>query len=235
VFRNTNRSHRIRLGHASLVAFLLVVSACSGRPRFVVTGDASDATGDRRTDGAGGGGGAPPSDAPLEAQIALPDAQVSSCMPVGERAHALQENMQVSSVADVVYSSEPPSSGPNCGVPGIYGAYSEAQPLDRCYWINNLARGGIVLLYNCPGGCPDVVQELAASVLAARDPDCANTKRIVITPDPTLPTQVAAVAWGYTWTSSCLDQATTPALLTFINSRIGSHGQAPERQTNACP
>jgi hypothetical protein len=160
---------------------------------------------------------------------------VSSCMPAGERAHAVLENTPVSSVDGVAYSSDPPSSGPNCGVPGIYGAYSEAQPLGRCYWINNLARGGIVLLYNCPGGCPQVVQQLAASVLSARDPDCTNTKRVVITPDPTLPTQVAAVAWGYTWTSGCLDQATTPALVSFMNRHIGSGGQAPERQTNACP
>lgn len=152
----------------------------------------------------------------------------SACVTEGERRFTPQAGTHVNSTANVMYNSNPPSSGPHCPQPGAYGQYTPAQPLDRCYWIHNLEHGAIVLLYNCPMGCPDILEGLTRVLAdAPRDPDCAN-RRILITPYPMLDTRVAAAAWGFTWKANCLDDAARAQLVKFIGDHIGSKGMAPE-------
>jgi hypothetical protein len=155
----------------------------------------------------------------------------SMCMPMEQKLTPMPSTV-VNSTDDVMYNSNPPSSGPHGPMPVGYGAYDK--PVDRYYWLANLARGAVVLLYNCPAGCPEIVTELArAEEEAAKDPDCPASKRVLITPYPMLDTKVAAVAWGSTWKATCVDAAAHLALVAFISDHLGSRGAAPEKTT--CP
>jgi hypothetical protein len=109
---------------------------------------------------------------------------------------------------DVEWTNNPPTSGPHYPV---WAAWDREYPtLPRGYYVHNLEHGGIVLLYNCADGCPDVVEQLR-NVARNMEPDstCTSpiTKRVVIAPDPLLPegVQIAAVAWNAAYTASCYD------------------------------
>jgi hypothetical protein len=148
-----------------------------------------------------------------------------ACVPEGEKQHTVLASPHVSSpasLATVIYSSNPPSSGPHCS---STASYAQMSPIDRCNWLHNLEHGAVVLLYNCAVACPELVaqlQQVAAS--AKRDPLC-GTRRILITADPMLDTRVAAAAWGFTWKSDCFNEAAGASLVGFIDAHIG---HAPE-------
>lgn len=126
--------------------------------------------------------------------------------------------------APTVYNSNPPSSGPHCPSPVPAGAY--VTPVSRCAYIHNLEHGFVVLLYNCGSTeCPDVVEGLKT---VARDLVTESTCRFpltLLTPDPDIPTQVAAVAWGWTFTASCWDEGAAAALARFAREH---YAQGPE-------
>jgi hypothetical protein len=82
--------------------------------------------------------------------------------------------------------------------------------LDRGYWVHNAEHGGVILLYRCPEGCPDVVDALLDVARAlAPDGSCQAPvrNRVLVVADPLLPpdVQVAAVGWNATYTASCFD------------------------------
>ncbi|HEY4056518.1 MAG TPA: DUF3105 domain-containing protein [Kofleriaceae bacterium] len=122
----------------------------------------------------------------------------------------------------IEWSSNPPATGAHYPVwAGWDRSYTS---LERGYYVHNLEHGGIVLLYNCPDGCPDVVAQLEQDVRdATPDPTCAApvTKRMIIVPDPLLPegVQVAADAWNTYYTASCYD----PYVKTFMRTHY-RHG-----------
>lgn len=129
--------------------------------------------------------------------------------------------------SDIQWDSNPPSSGPHFPIWAAYQAY--ASPVPRGYYVHNLEHGAVVLLYNCPSDCPDVV---AALVQAANqipsDPLCDAAGegirvRTVITPDPLLDVPVAAAAWGWTYRAQCAD---LPTLTSFVQNH---YGQGPEQ------
>lgn len=222
------------------LALAAAAAGCSAQ-EVMFTGEAGapDAGGTAADGAPGGEGGTPIGDVmPADAWVITgpPDGPppVTGCMPEGERKHAVMDSPQVSSTAGVTYNSNPPSSGPHCGAKGAYGNYPADMPLDRCYWIKNLARGDIAIVYNCPDGCPEIQAQVARAFADIVDPDCSNTKRVLVTPYPALDVRVAAVAWGYTWKSGCLDGAARESLVAFINAHIGSKGEAPERTVDVC-
>ncbi len=198
--------------------FLLVLAACGGgadlRPDVAATGDGAPAMGD---------GAAAPGD---RGGAAGDDASVV-CVFEGERRHTVSaDRNHVADNTGVQYGSNPPSSGPHCSSTAPYRTYD--QPLDSCRWLHNLEHGAVVLLYNCPAGCADIVAGLQRAMTeAARDPDCA-TKRIIVSPYPLLDSKVAAAAWGFTWKSPCLDDVARASLVKFIGDHLGSKGIAPE-------
>jgi hypothetical protein len=105
-------------------------------------------------------------------------------------------------------SSNPPATGMHYP---IWAAYDRAYTsLERGYYIHDAEHGAIVLLYNCPDGCPDVVTGLEAVVRAMPvDPGCTAPvrNRALVVADPLLPADVmvAAVAWDVTYTATCVD------------------------------
>jgi hypothetical protein len=93
---------------------------------------------------------------------------------------------------------EPPPGGPHCPSWLPCRVFTTAQ--NRCEWLHNLEHGHLVLAYNCPQGCDDVVQALTGFHASLPSP-----KRALVTPDPLLKTRVAAIVWGYTWAGDSVD------------------------------
>lgn len=125
---------------------------------------------------------------------------------------------------EISWTNNPPTSGPHYP---IWAAWDrEYTQLPRGYYVHNAEHGGIVLLYRCDAGCPDVVAQLLDTARRmAPDPLCTSpiTKRVIVAPDPLLPdgVQVAAVAWNHAYTASCYDS--------YIDTFARAHyAKAPE-------
>jgi hypothetical protein len=118
----------------------------------------------------------------------------------------------------LTWQTNPPAEGPHYPVWAPWAtAYTEVVP--RGNWLHNAEHGGVILLYNCPSGCPDVVAQLQSlGTGLPQDASCEPpiNARWVMTPDPLLPagTQVAAVGWGYLYTATCFDATTLQPFLT---------------------
>jgi hypothetical protein len=122
------------------------------------------------------------------------------------------------------YKANPPATGPHWPFwDTTWGNYLSDQPtpLDRERWLHNLEHGGIVLLYNCPQGCPADTAQLVA-IKNGRRPDKFGAVRVIVNPDKLMPKKFAAVAWGYRWQGDTIDAATINC---FIDAR---YDKAPE-------
>jgi hypothetical protein len=124
----------------------------------------------------------------------------------------------------IEWSTNPPVTGSH--YPSWAGWDRHYQQLDRGFYVHNAEHGGIVLLYNCPTGCQDVVDALLdVTRNATPDGTCADPirHRILVAADPLLPPeiQVAAVAWNRLYTASCFD----PYVATFTREQ---YAHAPE-------
>jgi hypothetical protein len=141
----------------------------------------------------------------------------------------------------VPYVANPPASGMHWPWHADWGVAVEV--IQREYWVHCLEHGGVVLLYNCPpspdggvvtpdsgvlpyacdGGTPpppnSCAQDIAtlAGFIQQQQPDQFGAIRILVTPDPKLPTKFAAVAWDWAWTGDNVDKA---AIACFIKARL---------------
>lgn len=153
------------------------------------------------------------------------DAEAGACQaqirtfPILPSPHILAPNYDAR-----VYNSNPPSSGPHCSVWGRYDTFQQT-PLPRCNYIHNLEHGAVVLLYNCPEGCPEITGAFAELVANYNHDSVCPRPRLIITPDAALTTKVAAAAWGATFTANCLD---VPALRTLEGFARDRYNRAPE-------
>lgn len=101
-------------------------------------------------------------------------------------------------------ATNPPVGGPHCPTPLACGTFPDGP--NRCQWVHNLEHGHLVLLYNCPSGCPEVVSGLEAIAKAA--PAGTNgVPRAMVVSDPSLPAKVGAVVWDWSWTGGTVDTA----------------------------
>ncbi len=97
---------------------------------------------------------------------------------------------------------EPPVGGPHC--PSWLRCRVHETAQNRCEYIHNLEHGHMVLAYNCPSGCDDVVQALREYQ--------ALHGRSLVTPDPMLQSKVAAMVWGWSWAGDSVDVAKLDAV-----------------------
>lgn len=123
------------------------------------------------------------------------------------------------------WQTNPPASGQHWPRWGRWGVHDEV--LARGHWVHNLEHGGVVFLYNCPAGCPELIDDLVGFTASLPgDPGCTPDipARWILTADPLLPADVtvAASAWGWTYTASCFDDA---SLRRFYSAHVG---HAPE-------
>ena len=130
----------------------------------------------------------------------------------------------------VEYNSRPPTSGPHYGAwyPS-YGVLTEA--VDPRTWLHNLEHGAVVLLYNCPEGCPDLVaqlRELHGSLPRSRNAKVGGP-RMLVTPNTDMDSRIAVVAWGWLLELNELDR---DQVTRFYNSRID---RGPECVNLQCP
>lgn len=84
------------------------------------------------------------------------------------------------------YNSEPPTSGPHLPYLAPWGIHTE--PIPKELQVHNLEDGGVLVQYNCPSGCPDLVEKLKGIVQGYSD-------RVILAPYPGMKTRVALTAW----------------------------------------
>jgi len=99
-----------------------------------------------------------------------------------------QGNAHIQSAAEphVAYNSNPPTSGPHLPYIAPWGVHTEAIPKEL--QVHNLEDGGVVVQYNCPTPCPELVDKLKAVVVG-------HSRHVVLAPYPGMKQRIALTAW----------------------------------------
>ena len=99
-----------------------------------------------------------------------------------------QGNLHVQTLKEAIapYNSEPPTSGPHLPYVAPWGIHTE--PIPRQLQVHNLEDGGVMVQYNCPEPCPDLVAKLAAIV-------SSYDHQVILAPYPGMKTRIALTAW----------------------------------------
>jgi hypothetical protein len=145
-------------------------------------------------------------------------------------------HIHVASPAKVTYNHNPPTSGchynqggnnPAPIAPGVYDTEVDAE-----YWVHNLEHGYVAILYNCPTGCADSVQQLITwrkglppdPAAAAAQAGVITYAKVIVLPWHTMPVKFAAVSWDYYqgWNSFDLN-----AIQAFYANHIGHSPEGP--------
>jgi hypothetical protein len=106
------------------------------------------------------------------------------------------------------YNSTPPTSGWHwadaVAPPGVH-----TEPIPNEVQVHNLEHGEIMIQYDCPSGCPEIVDALAAIVRT-------YPKKVVLAPYPGIGRPIALTAWGKL---AFLDQVDEGFIRRFIADR----------------
>ena len=167
------------------------------------TGDAGT-TGTAGTTGGAGSGGA---------------GTGGACVPVVEQHTEEGARIHVPCTPVPTYGTKPPSSGNHYAIWADYKTYDK--PVPWGHLMHSMEHGAVIIVYNCPAGCPDEVAAAQAMIdalpfpLDPEDIDVATgsacvaptKRRVILAPDPTLDVRWAAAAWTWTLRSSCFDAA----------------------------
>ena len=99
-----------------------------------------------------------------------------------------QGNRHVQTLNETIppYNSDPPTSGPHLPYIAPWGIHTE--PIPRQLQVHNLEDGGVMLQYNCPDSCPDLVAKLKAIV-------SGYDHEVILAPYPGMKTRLALTAW----------------------------------------
>lgn len=133
-------------------------------------------------------------------------------------------HLHVNPPTRIQYDHDPPTSGCHYNIanaapvnPGVYG-----QEIPAEYWVHNLEHGYVVVLYNCPQGCPNEVQQLIAW-RKSLPPDPAGQgvikyAKVVVLPWHTMKVKFAAVSWDWYQGWDSLD---LKAVQAFYDNHVG--------------
>ena len=97
----------------------------------------------------------------------------------------------------VAYNSDPPTSGPHMPYIAPWGVHTD--PVAKELQVHNLEDGGVVVQYNCPSGCPDLVEKLKVIVQRYKD-------EVILAPYPGMKSRIALTAWTRIDTFDELDE-----------------------------
>jgi hypothetical protein len=86
----------------------------------------------------------------------------------------------------VPYNSNPPTSGPHLPYIAPWGIHAE--PIVKELQVHNLEEGGVLVQYNCPQGCPELVASLKVIVLR-------YDRGVILAPYLGMDTRIALTAW----------------------------------------
>ena len=127
----------------------------------------------------------------------------------------------------VPYNSDPPTSGPH--MPGIapWGFYDK--PIPKEYQVHNLEDGGVLIQYNCPQGCPDLIKKLE-DVFFKYKKRAEKEKRymhLIVAPYADMNARIALTAWTRIDTLNDFDEARVDR---FIEAYVGidHHKKGPK-------
>ncbi|HSN77952.1 MAG TPA: DUF3105 domain-containing protein [Anaerolineae bacterium] len=95
-------------------------------------------------------------------------------------------HVDASLVGTISYNSTPPTSGPHLGSLAPWGIHP--QPIPNELQVHNLEDGGVMVQYNCPDGCPDLVAQLTELVKP-------YDHGVVLAPYPDMESRIALTAW----------------------------------------
>ena len=127
------------------------------------------------------------------------------------------KHIQTPDESHTPYNSDPPTSGPHLPYLAPWGIHTE--PIAKELQVHNLEDGGVVIQYNCPSGCPDLVDKLKAIV--ERYPD-----RVILAPYPDMKTRIALTAWTRI---DAFDQLDESRIERFVKAYRGiDHHKGPE-------
>ncbi len=105
------------------------------------------------------------------------------------------------------YNSTPPTSGwhyaDQVASPGIH-----AEPVPNEVQVHNLEHGEIMVQYDCPAGCADMVVELERIVKS-------YPKKVILAPYPGIGKPIALTSWGRL---TYLDRADEVAITSFVKA-----------------
>jgi len=107
------------------------------------------------------------------------------------------------------YNTIPPTSGWHYDDQAPWAGTDK--PIPNEIQVSNLAKGGVLLQYNCPNGCEDIISDL--TVLAGRYPN------IIVAPYPTMDSTLALTAWG--WIDK-FDDYNEERIFEFIEAHINN-------------
>ncbi|HUN23451.1 MAG TPA: DUF3105 domain-containing protein [Anaerolineales bacterium] len=93
----------------------------------------------------------------------------------------------------LAFNNYPPTSGTHYESSMPWGVYEETQL--EGYWVHNLEHGGVVLLYNCPEGCPELKQDLEDFYSNAALNGCSENRVIVMPYSEGMKTPITLLAW----------------------------------------
>ena len=119
-------------------------------------------------------------------------------------------NQHIAFPETATYNSTPPTSGPHYESLARWGIHTE--PVQNELQVHNLEDGGVMVQYNCPEGCPDVIDDLAAIVQR-------YDRQVILAPYPDMDARIALTAWGRIDT---LERVNESRIVAFIETYRGT-------------
>jgi hypothetical protein len=118
------------------------------------------------------------------------------------------EHVSSPSVPHIPYNSDPPTSGPHTPYLAKWGIHDRPVPKEE--QVHNLEDGGVIIQYNCPEGCPELVEKLSG--IARR------YERLILAPYPGTDNRITLTAWRRL---DKFDEFDEQRIIRFIDAHIG--------------
>lgn len=112
--------------------------------------------------------------------------------------------------ADYIYNTRPPTSGPHAPNIAPWGVHTDS--VAEWLQVHNLEDGGVIIHYNCPEGCPEIVSELEDIV------DDVGEEQLILHPYTNMDSKIALTAWTRLLT---LDEVDRDQIVDFIDAYRG--------------
>ena len=114
--------------------------------------------------------------------------------------------------ATYIWNSRPPTSGPHADGLASWGVHEDLSTAPDWRVVHNLEDGGVIINYNCPQGCPEMVDELKAIM------DDIDHDHLLLRPYPEMEHTIAVTAWTRMLTLDAVDET---QIKQFIERYIG--------------
>jgi hypothetical protein len=159
-------------------------------------------------------------------------AQQGVCTAPAPVQHPLENGLHVPHCIPLTPSHYPPTSGKHYDYWANYMTYSLV--ISPGYYLHDAEHGAVVFLYNChrSDNCNEDIARLKKIADAFPQDSLCDTiakHRIVVAGDTVMDTRFAAISWGWSIKSDCLD---TAAFELFLKEHYGKGTET--RVPNAC-